>query len=310
MTACVDSGCGPDYDARVRTECPPAEDQSSGCSDPAREIFEQAADEIPGDLKYPFLTPRRLQNNIEKLQREQGSSTVRLLVTGVDEASVDAVIRRLPFRRATRVWYEADLDSAIIKLMPSSMHQVTSSQFCQEVSTEIHILPGHGFLSLTSIGASKFSCPGRRNKEGDAGLRCPTRTGATAWPDLMIEVGYSESIRMPRLDAQWWLVASGGLTRIVILMKVKDRPVNSMHLEVWRFLPNPRVQRTRQAPSHIPTNTQTIKIDEAGVVAPVGASLTIPYADLFDVGHVNAADVVFTSAQLSQFAQFVFLQCA
>ena len=310
MTTCVDSGCGPDDDARVRTVCPPVEDQSSGCPGPASEIFKQAAEEIPPDLKYPFLTPRWLQNKLNKMQRQQGSTTVRLLVTGVDEASVDAAIRPLPFRRSMRVWYESDLESAIIKLLPSPMHDVTASQFFLEVASAIHSLPGHGFLSLTAIGASKFNCQGKRSKEGDAGVRCTTRTGAAAWPNLMIEVGCSESTRMLRLDAQWWLAASGGLTRMVILIKVKDRPVNSLHLEVWRFLPNPQAQRTRQAPSHMPTSTKTIKIDAAGVVAPAGALLTIPYADLFDVGYINAVDVVFTTAQISQFAQFVFLQCA
>ena len=190
------------------------------------------------------------------------------------------------------------------------MHDITASQFFLEVASAIHSLPGHGFLFLTTISASKFNCPGKRSKEGDAGIRCTTRTDAAAWPNLMIGVGYSESIRMLRLDAQWWLAASGGLTWMVILIKVKDRPVISLHLEVWRFLPNPQAQHAHRAPSRIPTNTRIIGIDAAGVVAPAGASLTIPYAYLFDVGHINAADVVFTTGQLSQFAQFVFLQCA
>ena len=85
-------------------------------------------------------------------------------------------------------------------------------------------------------------------------------------------------------------------------MKVKDHPANSLYLEVWRLLPNPQAQRTRQASSHLPKHTQTIDIDTAGVVAPAGASLTIPYADLFDVGNINAADVVFSTAELSQLA--------
>ena len=93
---------------------------------------------------------------------------------------------------------------------------------------------------------------------------------------------------------------------MVILIKVKDRPVISLHLEVWRFLPNPQAQHARRAPSHMPTNTQKIGIDAAEVVAPAGALLTILYY-LFDVGHINAADVVFTTGQLSQFTQFVFL---
>ena len=90
-----------------------------------------------------------------------------------------------------------------------------------------------------------------------------------------------------------------------VLIKVMNHRVNSMHLEIWQFLPNPEAQHTRPAPTNLPVNTQTIKIDAARVKAPVGASHTIPYADLFDVGHINAADL-FSTAQPFQFPQFVF----
>ena len=69
MTTCAGSGCGPDVDARVRTVRPPAEDQPPGCPDPASEIFKQSAEEIPADLKYPFITPRRPHNKLNKMQR-------------------------------------------------------------------------------------------------------------------------------------------------------------------------------------------------------------------------------------------------
>ena len=88
----------------------------------------------------------------------------------------------------------------------------------------------------------------------------------------------------------------------MVFVKVEDRPANSLYLEVCRLLPNPQAQRTRQASSHLPKHTQTIDIGTAGVVAPAGASLTILYADLFDVGNINAADVVFSTAELSQLA--------
>ena len=112
-----------------------------------------------------------------------------------------------------------------------------------------------------------------------------------------------------RLDAQCWLTASGGLTRIAILIKVADHPKSFLHLETWRLQPNPLAQRTGQAPSHLPNNSRKIDIDAAGVVTPVDASLTIPYSDVFDVGHTNAEDVVRSTAELSRFAQFVFLHC-
>ena len=309
MSASLDTGFGLDHDIQVGTKCPPAEDQSSDRQDPASELFDRAAAEIPADFKYPFLTPTRLRNKLRKMQDQQENTTVRLLVTGVDEEGVEAATRTLPFRRSVRVWYESDVDSAIIKFMPSAMHEITASLFCTAVTSTTAQLPGHNYRSLIPVGATKFSCPGKRSKEGDEGLRCRTRTGAAAWPNLMFEVGYSESIRQLRLDAQWWLFASGRRTRMVILIKARDRPANALHLEVWRFLPNPDAQRTRRAPSHLPTITQTIDIDAAGVVAPAGA-LTLPYADLFDVANINAADVVFSSAELSTLALEIFVQSA
>ena len=40
----------------------------------------------------------------------------------------------------------------------------------------------------------------------------------------MLACGCAESLRMLRLDAEWWLTASGGLTRIVILIPIKKSP--------------------------------------------------------------------------------------
>ena len=58
-----------------------------------------------------------------------------------------------------------------------------------------------------------------------------------------------------RLEAQWLLAASGGLTRMVVLIKVMNHRVNSMHLEVRQFLPNPEAQHTRLALTNLPVNT-------------------------------------------------------
>lgn len=38
--------------------------------------------------------------------------------------------------------------------------------------------------------------------------------GRDSWPNLMVEVWFSESLRMLRLDAQWWFLASGGVNQI------------------------------------------------------------------------------------------------
>ena len=80
------------------------------------------------------------------------------------------------------------------------------------------MVPGHDTFSVVDVGAARFHCPGKRSKEGDNGMMCPTRSGrGIEWPNLMIEVGYSEPLNQLRIDAEWWLVNSGGLARMVII---------------------------------------------------------------------------------------------
>ena len=234
---------------------------------------------------------------------------MRLLVTGVDEASVDAAMRILPFRRSARVWSESDVNSAILTSSPSQLHDVAASQLFFKIACGFANLRDHGFLSFGGVGMCRFGSSNSRSKQASAGIMCNTRTKEdTAWPNLVIELGHSESMTLLQLDAKWWLTASGGLTRIAIVVQV-ELPENTIHLETWRLQPNPQAQPTGQAPSHLPINTQTIDIDAAGVVTPANASLTIRYADIFDVGHTNGQDVVLSTTQLTQFAQFVFIHC-
>ena len=99
------------------------------------------------------------------------------------------------------------------------------------LSFKIAEIPGHNQWSVSDTGSTRFTVAGRRSKEGDTGMRCATRVGATAWPNLMVERGYAESLRMLGLGAGWWLTASGGLTRIVILIYIKKRNPNAIHYE-------------------------------------------------------------------------------
>ena len=145
---------------------------------------------------------------------------------------------------------------------------------------------------------------GRRSKDGDTGIRCATRVGATAWPNLMIEGGYAESLRMLRLDDEWWLTASGGLTRIVILIHIKKNP-NAIHYETWEVRPNMR-RRTRISPPTVPTKIYAIDIDAAGVTSH-NLPLIIPYGTLFDTPHPNQVDIQFSTNDLSVMALRVYI---
>lgn len=148
---------------------------------------------------------------------------VHVLVKNVTEDQIDGVLSQLPFRRMTRVWVE--VDDAIIWITPGKKHELTGRTFYSHLFSALTMIPGHGLLSVAEVGAARFHCLGKRSKEGDYGIRCSTRFGrCIEWPNLMIEVGYSEPLSLLRIDAEWLRVNSGGLTRMGIIIIVSDSP--------------------------------------------------------------------------------------
>ena len=94
---------------------------------------------------------------------------------------------------------------------------------------------GHNEWSISDTRSSRYTVPGGRSKEDDGGIRCATR-GRNSWPNLMVEVWFSESIRMLRLDAQWWFLASGGVNQIskLRITRSSSHPnVPTMTFSVW-----------------------------------------------------------------------------
>ena len=273
--------------------------------DAAKKIFQRATKEIRSEWHNTFTSSSSLRSTLVRLQSENESSTVHVFIKNVTEDQIDEALSQLPFRRMTRVWLE--IDDAIITITPSSKHEGTCKTFSRKIISAIDRIPGHDTLSVFEVGATRFHCPGQRSKEGDSGMRCPTRFGrGIEWPNLMIEVGYSESLRQLRIDAEWWLVNSSGLTRMVIIILVSDSP-DKLDIEVWELGPNLNL-RSPNSPTTIPTAYTTLQIDNAAVVSPANASLTIPYAVLFDNGHPSATDIVISHVQLSNMANHIFQQ--
>lgn len=201
-----------------------------------------------------------------------------------------------------RIW--RDLEDVIITVIPSAKHEVTSRTLYTEIVSAITRIPGHDIYSVHGLGATRFHSPSKRSKEGDEGIRCTTRQ-SIKWPNIMIEVGYFEPLHQLRLDAEWLLVESKGHMSMVIIVLVVDKP-NSLDIETWQLRPNNRPQ-TRSLPKDIPTATQEIQIDAAGVVTPIGCSLTIPYSSLFDTPNPSSCDITFSASQLSKMAQHVYI---
>ncbi|KAL7273476.1 hypothetical protein RUND412_003651 [Rhizina undulata] len=211
---------------------------TSSPRDYASEVFAEAAALIPPQFHHSFTTTAILQRHLKRVQKNNGDATVRVLVNGVTEESIDKAICSLPFRSFMRVWYEQDANRAIIRIVSSSLHQMTSGEFYFLIRIRATQIPRHGSFPVKGVGLTRFTAPGRGSKEGDRGIKCSTRVGSAAWPNLMMEVGYAEPLRQLQLDAHWWLINSKGLTGMVILILVSDNP-NTLYLEVWRLQPNP-----------------------------------------------------------------------
>lgn len=106
-----------------------------------------------------------------------------------EEKALDRALSNFRFRRNLRV--DLKMKVAVV-LSPSVTHDVATRRFFVKILERISQIPGHNLHSLEGVGASRFHCSGRRSKEGDDGIICSTRAGGNAWPNVMIEVGYSE----------------------------------------------------------------------------------------------------------------------
>ena len=264
-------------------------------------IFTRAATLIPLENYLLFTSSEALKWELIHLQASKGNSTFRLVVKNVIDEQLEEATVELPFTKMMRIWRE--LDDVIITVMPGLKHEVTSRTLFAEIVSAIARIPGHDNYSVRALGSARFHSPGKRSKEGDEGIRCATRQ-SIKWPNVMIEVWYSEPLARLRFDAEWWLVESKGHTSMVIVVLVADNP-NSLDIETWQLRPKNRPQ-TRSSPKDVPTATQQIHVDAAGAVTPTGCSLTIPYSSLFDTPNPSSCDIIFSASQLTKFAQHIY----
>jgi hypothetical protein len=185
----------------------------------------------------------------------------------------------MKIQRRARIWHEPD--STIIKLMPSACHDVTVGQFSSYIIAQIFSMPNHGTDPIWSLTTSRFVSNGR-SKEADSSFVCPTRP-PTAWPNVVIEVGYSESIQL-RMDAQWWLAAGQGV-RLVLFVNIQKRVQQSpasMRLEVWKMVAyTGKVTSARR--QEIPACTDSLDVSENLTTTPPNTEIVLPYNCFFDV---------------------------
>jgi len=163
--------------------------------------------------------------------------------------------------------------------------------------------------------------PGGDSGEGDsAGGPKPGRGGPNDWPTLVIEAGYSETLRQLQTDMRWWFSASNHDAKIVLLAKF-DRARRRIIVERWEEdLPSPRPGATTTRGASVlgasglrPKLQQSIKITRSpmnpALYNVVDGPLVLPFRLLFlRAPGPGEHDVVISIPQLQEYATDVWTQ--
>jgi hypothetical protein len=273
---------------------------------PAATIIEDDVLMIPSEFRITYTTTNMFRQAVRRAFRECNKTniTVRLGFQGCFIDTIDNELGKMKLGKHLRLWYDRNVESVIIKLMPSGAHDVTCGEFSRYITVKIAALPGQSMDSVVSMNTTRFEYGGR-GKEADFALRCRTRA-AGEWPNIVIEIGYAETLAHLRLDAKWWLNANSEKTKMVLLVRVGRAP-DFLHIEQWKMVPNNNPGPvTRSQPLIIPRCISTFDIDAACIVTPVNTPLVIPFNDIYDVPNPNANNVVLLPSELSNIASCVF----
>lgn len=210
--------------------------------------------------------------------------------------------------------------------MLGAIHEVIAIEFFSELRYVFDLLPGHTRNSvIIAVGATRYSVPGVRAKEGDMGFKPDTRDGKDDWPSLLVigilslcrtfqfnRYDAGRLCRKPtrvamRCDARWWFINSDGETRLVIIIPVTYQPNQKVVLiETWGMVGNPH-RVTRRNPPQIPQAISSLGINDQGAIIPNNGELRIPYRSVFDVAPpAGVGDIVVTTAQLQSLVRRIF----
>jgi len=247
---------------------------------------------------------RKIVNGLSKAL-QLGTTDAQYLaferVTRDDLAKIDA--SRTSIGRHTRMTYYADIDLLIVKLMPSAKHEGAHRSLSDDF---VHMVRAMGVprSGLYSLGATRFEGHNSSKEPDSAYKPLPMRSRESDWPTIGFESGLSESLGRLRIDAEWWLIESGGQVKIAVLISIRPAP-RALCIEKWELglaeWPMTRavtsdVQHSRQ----VPICVQAINIDHGTVT---GAPLTLEFEKIFLRPPVlPESNLVFTAQDLTAWA--------
>jgi hypothetical protein len=231
---------------------------------PSSQLLEGFEDEI-----RTFSGIAGLRSDVKTLSKQlyQDKTTNQYLVfqpvTEDDLAKIED--QRHTIGRGIRLTHCTDIDTLIIKV-PTPEHEAVTRTFSYDFMDQIRQMGLTERRDFKDMGATTYRGTST-SKEADSCFRpLAFRPNRLDWPTLVFEVGVSESLRKLRNDARWWLANSGGLVKIVHIFHI-NRGSRTILIEKWECTPatvTPAI-RSNRPPAQIPTQIQTITIDQNGV---------------------------------------------
>ncbi|KAF9242203.1 hypothetical protein DTO006G1_6456 [Penicillium roqueforti] len=287
--------------------CPSASTPPTEMSTP-RDEMPEVNDDILGGLEdvvvLDFKGPRSLKKQIDsRLKELQASSSCQQFIVcrNVGKEQLTSIDQQQSLGRGIRKSYNSNLQILVLKIL-TTIHEAAHLTLWQIIWRQL-IAMGDGELMAPCGGGTFLSQSKISSKEADTAYKPVTRNQESDWPTIVLECGYSESMRRLAVDARWWLVNAGGDVKTVLLISINGER-QALHLERWCLAPPYDRPVTRNTPSMVPTKTGEVDI-VAGIVT--GAPLCLKFEDLVErPPGPTERDVVLTADQLATWANFLW----
>jgi hypothetical protein len=114
-------------------------------------------------------------------------------------------------------------DSKLIVKMVCKPHEVMHRTLMSVIKDDMKLMGLKELDDFTDLGSGRCAhCSDHSFKEADSSI--VPLPSPEAWPSLVAEAGWSESVSRLRIDAQWWLSAQlpPENTRLVVLISFKE----------------------------------------------------------------------------------------
>lgn len=212
-----------------------------------------------------------LRAETERLQQDRDSRSQFLVFTHVPNDTFERDLREpeIDIPRFTLEAYSAQDNLLIVKM--KSGPQVAAHEAIRIVLIEKLSAMNHAARGLLGLGQETIK-GNQRWKEADLSYipaRLPVGR-SDKWPTLALETGYTNSQGRLTANAEWWLSASNGDTKIAKTVDI-DQKSRKITIKKFEYSDTGNLQEesvTVQKPYN--SNTQVL-----------GAPLTIPFCKLF-----------------------------